>query len=62
MHVVTPAPGTFTPQELERLAVYRAAVAAGFYTDGQAQATDPAPGDEAVEPGDPGATAEQLGR
>jgi hypothetical protein len=33
MHLVTPAPGTFTNQELERLAVYRAAVAAGFYTD-----------------------------
>ena len=25
--------GTFTTQELERLAAYRAAVAAGFYTD-----------------------------
>jgi hypothetical protein len=33
MQLVTPAPGTFTTQELERLAVYRAAVAAGFYTD-----------------------------
>jgi hypothetical protein len=33
MHLVEPANGTFTKQELARLAVYRAAVAAGFYTD-----------------------------
>ena len=33
MNSVEPAPGTFTTQELERLAIYRAAVAAGFYTD-----------------------------
>ena len=33
MHTVEPTSGTFTQQELERLAVYRAAVAAGFYTD-----------------------------
>src|SRR5215471_14292579 len=33
MQSVEPAPGTFTTQELARLAIYRAAVAAGFYTD-----------------------------
>ena len=33
MNPVEPAPGTFTKQELERLAINRAAVAAGFYTD-----------------------------
>ena len=33
MNPVEPAPGTFTKQELERLAIYRAAAAAGFYTD-----------------------------
>jgi hypothetical protein len=42
MQVVTPAPGTFTNQELERLAVYRAAVAAGFYTDEVAESHQPA--------------------
>jgi hypothetical protein len=37
-----PADGTFTTQELTRLAAYRAAVAAGFYTDwdGSADHTD----------------------
>jgi hypothetical protein len=43
MHLVDQPPnGTFTTQELARLAVYRAAVAAGFYTDwdGSAAATD----------------------
>jgi hypothetical protein len=33
MHLVDRPDGTFTTQELERLAVYRAAVDAGFYTD-----------------------------
>ena len=33
MTLVDNPSGTFTAQELERLAVYRAAVAAGFYTD-----------------------------
>jgi hypothetical protein len=33
MQFIDPAEGTFTKQELARLAVYRAAVAAGFYTD-----------------------------
>ena len=42
MHLVEPAYGTFTKQELERLTAYRSAVAAGFYTDwdGSAEATD----------------------
>jgi hypothetical protein len=43
MHLVDQPPnGTFTPQELARLATYRAAVAAGFYTDwdGSAASTD----------------------
>jgi hypothetical protein len=42
MHLVEPAYGTFTKQELARLAVYRAAVAAGFYTDwdGSRETTD----------------------
>jgi hypothetical protein len=42
MHLVEPANGTFTKQELARLMVYRSAVAAGFYTDwdGSAEATD----------------------
>ena len=37
-----PRNGTFTPRELARLAAYRAAVAAGFYTDwdGSAVSTD----------------------
>ena len=34
MHTVEPTPGTFTSAQLERLAVYRAAVSAGFYNDG----------------------------
>ena len=33
MYLVEPAYGTFTEQERARLSVYRAAVAAGFYTD-----------------------------
>jgi hypothetical protein len=42
MHLVDPAHSTFTTSELERLAAYRAAVAAGFYTDwdGSAESTD----------------------
>jgi hypothetical protein len=32
--------GTFTPQQLERLSAYRAAVAAGFYTDWDGSAQD----------------------
>ena len=33
MELVERVNGTFTKRELERLIVYRAAVAAGFYTD-----------------------------
>jgi hypothetical protein len=43
MHLVDQPPkGTFTTAELARLAAYRAAVAAGFYTDwdGSATSTD----------------------
>jgi hypothetical protein len=44
MHLVerTDEKGSFTKQELARLTVYRAAVAAGFYTDwdGSADSTD----------------------
>jgi hypothetical protein len=44
MHLVDQSNGTFTTQELERLAAYRAAVAAGFYTDqdGSADGNDTA--------------------
>jgi hypothetical protein len=62
MHLVTPAPGTFTPQELERLAVYRAAVEAGFYTD-EVLLPDAPSTDVTVEPPrDPGVTPEAPGR
>jgi len=42
MHQVDSAYSTFTKQELERLAAYRGAVAAGFYTDwdGSAESAD----------------------
>ena len=42
MQLVDSAYSTFTTQELERLAAYRAAVVAGFYTDwdGSAETTD----------------------
>ncbi len=33
MEQLTQLPSSFTPAELARLATYRAAVAAGFYTD-----------------------------
>jgi len=44
MNLVELPNGTFTKRELERLIVYRAAVAAGFYTDqdGSADAADTA--------------------
>jgi hypothetical protein len=41
MNLVEYANGTFTKRELERLIAYRAAVAAGFYTD-QDGSVDPA--------------------
>ena len=59
MHLVTPAPGTFTNEELKRLAVYRAAVAAGFYTDdvpgeGASEAVE---NHQSAEPVEPAATS-----
>jgi hypothetical protein len=44
MQLVNSADNTFTERELERLTAYRAAVAAGFYTDwdGSTEATDTA--------------------
>jgi hypothetical protein len=44
MQLVDSANSTFTKPELDRLAAYRAAVAAGFYTDwdGSADSTDTA--------------------
>ncbi len=49
MELVEYANGTFTKRELERLIAYRAAVAAGFYTDqdGSAAATEAAAEDAA---------------
>jgi hypothetical protein len=42
MHLVYPVQGTFTTTQLARLEAYRAAVAAGFYSDwdGSAETTD----------------------
>jgi len=42
MYLVDPQSSTFTTAELQRLAAYKAAVAAGFYTDwdGSATSTD----------------------
>jgi hypothetical protein len=42
MNLVEPGYGTFTNQERARLSVYRAAVAAGFFTDwdGSTETTD----------------------
>ena len=60
MHLVTPAPGTFTTQELERLAVYRAAVEAGFYTDELPDA--PSTNVTVEPPREPGVTPEAPGR
>jgi hypothetical protein len=45
MELVERFNGTFTKRELERLIAYRAAVAAGFYTDqdGSADSAEPTP-------------------
>ena len=61
MELVEYANGTFTKRELERLIAYRAAVAAGFYTDqdGSTEPTPAAPEDAAETkeaPAEPGAT------
>ena len=68
-HYAQPAAGTFTTQELQRLAAYRAAVVAGFYNEGWDAASTPpdgerpvgAEGPRAVAP-DSAATADQLAR
>ena len=60
-HYAQPAAGTFTTQELQRLAAYRAAVEAGFYNEGWDAATAPLDGPGEVAP-DSTATAEQLAR
>jgi hypothetical protein len=53
MYLVDQSPNsTFTAAELARLTVYRAAVAAGFYTDWDGSETAPAPADETVAPAD----------
>jgi hypothetical protein len=39
----------FTPKELERLAVYRLAVAAGFFNEGFTSAAMPAPAQAAAQ-------------
>jgi hypothetical protein len=53
MNLVELPTGTFTKRELERLIAYRAAVAAGFYTD-QDGSADPADTNavEAAQPAD----------
>jgi hypothetical protein len=57
MNLVEYANGTFTKRELERLIAYRAAVAAGFYTD-QDGSVDPS--DHAAEPVDTVETTETV--
>jgi hypothetical protein len=55
MELVERVNGTFTKRELERLIAYRAAVAAGFYTDqdGSADTAEPT-----KDPAEAGATPE----
>jgi len=55
------ANGTFTKRELERLLVYRAAVAAGFYTD-QDGSADSAVVDTKVAPAEESETPESPTR
>ncbi|HEV7663515.1 MAG TPA: hypothetical protein VGQ62_08275 [Chloroflexota bacterium] len=61
MSLVERSNSTFTTQELARLAVYRAAVQAGFYTDWDAETPRPAAAPplvaEVEESETPGATA-----
>ena len=68
-HYPQPAAGTFTTQELQRLAAYRAAVVAGFYNEGWDTAGGPSAGERPVGADGPGAaapdsaaTTEQLAR
>ena len=71
MYLVDRANGSFTSQEWERLAVYRAAVQAGFYTDSDpnfvssedqpersAESAEPSPAADA----EPGATPDSPER
>ena len=51
MHLVETPHGTLTIRELERLAAYKAAVAAGFYTDDVPGAATNAEADAAVQEG-----------
>jgi hypothetical protein len=65
MELVEYANGTFTKRELERLIAYRAAVAAGFYTDqdGSAGTTETAaPEAASAKPKEAGATPEPPAR
>ena len=63
MELVEYANGTFTKRELERLIVYRAAVAAGFYTDQDGSAETAQPEAASTEPNEvAGATPEQPAR
>lgn len=55
-------PYTFTESQLERLAVYRAAVAAGYYNEGFAGAWDHRSSGSALEPCRPSAQLEPGGR
>ena len=60
MNLVELPNGTFTKRELERLIVYRAAVAAGFYTDqdGSADTADTVAPETQPAPLEAGATSE----
>ena len=60
MNLVELPNGTFTKRELERLIVYRAAVAAGFYTDqdGSVDTVDSVAPETQPAPLEAGATSE----
>ena len=60
MNLVELPNGTFTKRELERLIVYRAAVAAGFYTDqdGSVDTVDSVAPEAQPAPLEAGATSE----
>ena len=60
MNLVELPSGTFTKRELERLIVYRAAVAAGFYTDqdGSVDTVDTTVPETQLAPLEAGATTE----
>ena len=60
-HYAQPAAGTFTTQELQRLAAYRAAVVAGFYNDDWDGAAESTPRERPASDATP-ETPEQLAR